>query len=82
MGKNRVQGVPELLVHTMPSPATALSCLLGNEEDKHWGLKSRSSGETKGQECWQRMARVKMEKSEEVGDLLHFKISEVEYSRS
>lgn len=51
---------------------------LGSEEGKCWGFQSRSDGETKGQECWQRMVEVKMERSKELGDLLDFRISQVE----
>lgn len=55
---------------------------LGSKEDKTRGFESRS-GRERRQEYWQRMVEVKMEGSPlTLGNLLGFKISEAENSKS
>lgn len=81
MQKNWVQCVSELLVWQCGLLQHGSFAYLGSEEEA-WGFQRRSSGETRGQEYWQQIVEVKMEVSKEVGNLLDFKISKVEYSKS
>lgn len=69
------------MVSTLWSPPAWLSCS-GSEDISTWGFQSRSGEKTRGQKCWQEMVEVKMGGFQEGGDLLDFKISEVEYSKS